>query len=157
MAYFDALRAQWTTLPAGDTPAQKLAAINALTLAGPAVDVPVGEVAGYLALQGKLSALQAYAASPPAGANATAVVAAKELVTLLGAPSVSVFRMSDAATATAVRNFLNALTADAATGITAQDVAALLGLAATTLPWWQASGYSSPIAQSDLDAAGGLS
>ena len=69
MAYYDALIAKWATLPSGDTTAQKLAALNALTVAGPIVDVSVSAVVGYLGLNGKLSGLIKYAANPPATAG----------------------------------------------------------------------------------------
>ena len=140
MAYYDALTALWATLPAGDTTAQKLAAVNAMTVAGPKQDVPIGAVAGYLALQGKLAALQDYAAAKTG--QPQAVVAARELVTLLAAPSVSSFRMSDPATYGAIAAFLNALAGDAASGITSGDVTALLALAqAPDISWCGANGY----------------
>jgi hypothetical protein len=154
MAYYDALVARWATL-AGTT-AEKLAAINALTIAGPMTDVTVAAVVATLALSGKLAGLQAYAQSPPSNANAEALVAARELVALLSSPNAPPFRMSDPTVYATIQNFLAALVADAATGIGATDEAALLSLAATTVPWWKANGYASPISQGDLDAAGGL-
>jgi hypothetical protein len=154
MAYYDALIARWATL-AGTT-AEKLAAINALTVAGPTTDVSVSAVVAYLALSGKLAGLEAYAQNPPSNADAQALVAARELVALMSSPNAPPFRMSDPAVYATVEGFLSALVADAATGITAENQAALLALAATAIPWWQASGYASPISQGDLDAAGGL-
>lgn len=160
MAYYDALVAKWATL-AGTT-AEKLAAIDALTLAGPNQDVRATAVVGYLALAGKLAGLQAYAAS--ASTSAPAGVAAKQFFALLSIPSFTAFEMSDPTVYQAVEAWLNAWAADSATGITADNVAAILALAATTLPWWQApvasggGGLTSPVSQNDLDAVvGGLS
>lgn len=156
MAYYDALKTAWAALPSGDTTAQKLTAINAATVAGPAQDVPIGDVVAYLALQGKLSGLQAYVMAGTG--NATALTAAKELLTLLSTPSVTVFRMSNAETYATVQNFLEDLAADSGSGsgITSADVTNLLALAATAEPWWQSAGYTSPISLNDLEAAGGL-
>lgn len=155
MAYYDALVAKWATL--SGTTAQKLAAINALTVAGPNQDVPVGTVVGYLALQGKLSGLQAYVVSTPPPA-ATPLTAAKELLTLLSTPSVTVFQMSVPSVYSAVEAFLDALAADPNSGIVSADVAALLALAAgPEVLWTAANGYPpGGINMNDLVAAGGL-
>lgn len=156
MAYYDALAAKWATL--SGTTTEKLSAINTLTVAGSNADVSVSSVLGYLALNGKLSNLLAYAASPPAGANAQAVVAAKEVSALFSTASFTTFAMSNAAIYAGVQGFISALVADAAnTGITAADMSALLALAATTMPWWQSAGYTSSFNTNDLAAAGGLS
>lgn len=154
MAYYDALVAKWATLTG--TTAEKLAAVNALTVAGPNIDVPASEVIGYLALNGKLSALQAYAASPPSGATAGAVTAAKELIALFSLPTFATFQMSNSIVYGGVSQFLGALASDPASGVTSQDEASLLAMAATALPWWQSAGYTSPINENDLAAAGGL-
>lgn len=154
MAYYDALVAQWTTL--GGTTTEKLAAINTLTQDAPKVDVSISAVVAYLALRGKLATLQAYAANPPGNVNAQALIAARELTALIASPNAPPFRMSDATVYAAIQNFLAALASDNATGLTADDPPALLALAAAKIPWWQAHGYSSPITQGDLDAAGGL-
>jgi len=154
MDYYDALAAKWATL-AGTTE-EKLAAINAITIDGPKIDVPISAVVAYLALSGKLAALQAYAAAPPANAEAQALIAARELVALIASPNAPPFRMSQATVYAKVQAFLAALAADAASGVTAEDQNALLALAATTIPWWQSAGYSAPIGTGDLDAAGGL-
>lgn len=151
--YYDALKAKWATLTQTPTH-EKLDAVNAPISA--TVDVPVSKVIAYLALQGKLAGLQAYAANPPQGAVAQAVVAAKELVTLLDLTSITIFEMSNPQTYSAIQAFLNALASDTATGVTSTDVANLLAMATTTMPWWKANNYPSPINESDLVAAGGL-
>jgi hypothetical protein len=139
MAYYDALIAQWASLPAGDSTAQKLAAVNAMTVAGPNIDVAVSSVVGYLALNGKLSVLQKYAANPPA---TEAGIAGAELVALLMCPNAPAFRMSDGTTYAAVSAFLNALAGDGNSGIAANDVTALLALATGPMvTWCHANGY----------------
>lgn len=163
MAYYDALIAKWATL-SGTTEA-KLAAINALTVAGPNVDVPVSAVVGYLGENLKLAKLQAYAtAAMQAPAPTEAQIAGAELMALFGmginAPA---FRMSDPTKYANMQALLTALAGDTASGIVTADVTALLALSATTIPWWQATvtqdggGLSSTVSQADLDAAGGLS
>jgi hypothetical protein len=161
MSYYDALVSLWATLPAGDTTDQKLAAVNAMTVAGSKQDVPVGEVVGYLALQGKLSALQDYAAAKVGAAQP--VMAARELVTLLATPSVTSFRTSDPAAYATISGFLTALAGDANSGITSADAAALLALAAgPAITWCRANGYpdAAPniggggLTMIDLEAAG---
>jgi hypothetical protein len=151
MAYYDAFISKWNTL--SGTTAQKLAEINALTVPGPNQDVPASQVIGYLALNGKLSGLQAYAASAP---NTTAGVAARELVALFAMPTFSTFEMSNPTIYDGVEGFLTALAGDPNSGITSSDVTALLAMAATTEPWWQANGYTSAFNENDLEAAGGL-
>lgn len=154
MAYYDALIAKWATLTG--TTADKLAQINALTAPGPIIDVPVSAIVSYLALNGKLATLTAYAASPPQGANTTAIIAAKELVALIASPNAGPFRMSISAVYSGVHTFLDALVSDASTGITAADETKILALAQPQIPWWQSSGYPGPLNQYDLQAAGGL-
>jgi hypothetical protein len=57
--YYDALVAKWATL--SGTTAEKLAAINALTLAGPNVPVPVLQVMTYLRTNNLWMAIKASA------------------------------------------------------------------------------------------------
>ncbi len=152
MAYYDALVAEWATLTG--TTADKLAAIDALTVAGPNVDVAPAAIVAYLALAGKLAALLKYAAAPPASA---AGVAAANLAAVLAmgsnAPS---FAMSQPGVYAQMDAMRGARAGAAASGLSAAAAAALLALAATTTPWWRAAGYSSPIGAGDLAAAGGL-
>lgn len=165
MAYYTALAVAWSagTVPSGVTgnaltglsTANKLAAINAWTVPGPNMDVGAGQVLGYLALQGKWTPLQTYASTGTG--QATAILAAKELVALLSSPAFSTFQMSISAVYMAVAGFLAALAADSGSGILTADVNALLSLAATTTLWWSSIGLTSPISSSDLAAAGGLS
>ncbi|HZT90279.1 MAG TPA: hypothetical protein VFA12_20230 [Stellaceae bacterium] len=141
-----------TALIGSMTNQQKADAINGWVVAGSKVDVPIGSVIAYLALQGKLTGLQTYVAGT--GQQPQSLVAAKELLTLLSTPSITSFQMSNPATGTAVENFLNALAADSASGIVAADVTALLAMADTTVLWRVANGYADPITIMDLEAAG---
>jgi hypothetical protein len=154
MAYYDALIAKWATLTG--TTGDKLAALNALTVPGPIIDVPISAVVSYLALSGKLFGLSAYASAPPAGSNSTAIVAAKELVSLIASPNAGPFRMSIPSVYSGVHTFLDALVADPNTGITSADEASILALAQPLIPWWKANGYPGALNQYDLQAAGDL-
>lgn len=152
MPYYTALQSAWngttqpptgvtgTGLTAGMTTAQKLAAVNAWTVAGSNVDVAPSQVVRYLGINGKLAGLLKYAATPPATA---AGLAAAELAAVLemgvNAPP---FYASQPADYAALQNMLNALAGDANSGLTAADVAALLALAkGPQIAWCQANGY----------------
>jgi hypothetical protein len=156
-AYYVALQTQWATLTG--TTAAKLAAINALTVAGPNVDVSVSSVVAYLALNAKLSTLQNYAQTAVAGtgsATIQSVMAARELIALIGCPNAPSFGTSVLAVYTVLSGMLAALVSDPNTGLVSADQTALLALAATTIPWWQANGYAGPFTAPDLVNAGGL-
>lgn len=157
MAYYDALAALWATLSSADTTAQKLATVNAMTVPGNPVDVPISAVVGYLGLSGKLLTLEAYAAGPPPGSQPAPIAAAKLFAAMFGSSNAPPFQMSQPAVYSAIDAYLNALTSDVNTGIAAADVTALLALAGgPPVPWWKANGYTSPFNENDLAAAGGL-
>ncbi len=119
---------------AGQTDAQIAATLQAMTVMGPNLDVPVGSVIAYLALQGKLSGLKRYVAAGTGSAQA--LVAADELLTILSSPNVKSFALSSPSVYTALQGFLGALVADTAnSGITSTDEAALLGMAANIMPF----------------------
>jgi hypothetical protein len=63
MAYYDALSAKWATLQG--TAAEKLAAVNGETVAGPRVDVQVSTVFGRLLLTGAYWNLAGFAQAAP--------------------------------------------------------------------------------------------
>lgn len=172
MANYAALIAAWnsTALPSGVnaagtplsssmTSAQKLAAVNGWTVAGPNVDVPVSAIVGYLGLNAKLATLIKYAATAPA---TEAGVAGAELIAVIQCPNAPGFRTSQASVLATLQTMLSALAGDVNSGIAAGDVTALLALAATTMAWWQAptaqngAGLTSPVTEADLEAAGGL-
>ena len=158
MAYYDALKVKWATL--SGTTAEKLAAINALTVAGPNVDVAVSTVVGKLMLTGAYLPLAQFAqgANNADQTHDAALAAAKTLMALVAVPNAPAFAMSDAASFTAIKQMMDAILAQesaaaGSTGFTSAVHDALLSLCATTAPWWQAKGYTSPIGQGDLDAA----
>lgn len=153
MTNYAPLTAIWGAI-SGSTDTAKLATLNAMTVAGPPQDVPLGSVIGYLGLAGKLKPLIAYASAPPSGAVPASVAVAEALVTLLQMPNAPGFSMSNPTTYAAVNGMLTQLVADPLSGIAAADPAALLALSATTVPWWQANGFNGPLNQNDLNAAG---
>jgi hypothetical protein len=154
MTNYAPLQAEWPNL--SGTTAQKIATLNAMTVAGPNQDVPVSSVVAYLALDLKLATLKNYAASPPSGSNASVVAVAQNFVAMLSVNEPPPFEMSNPMIYSAISGFLTTLATDTNTGIVTADVTALLALAATTLPWWEANGYAGPITGDDLAAAGGL-
>lgn len=150
MTDWTALKTKWATLTG--TVAQNLAAINALSVPGPAIDVPASQVVRYLSVKGKLAGLLKYAASPPA---IEAGLAAAELAAVLAmGGNAPPFYMSQAADNAAISAMLSALAADAASGVALDDVTALLALSTPPIPWWQANGYPAPFNGHDLVAAG---
>lgn len=153
MAYYSALQTEWANL--SGTTAQKLAAINALTSAGPNQDIPIPSIIAYLALNNKLVPFQNYANGSTG--NAAAIQAAKTFFMLAATPGISSIQTSNATVAAQFAAMLGAVIADMAnSGITSADETAVMAYAATTVPWWQANGYSSPFNDNDLAAAGGL-
>lgn len=159
MAYYDALAAKWATLTG--TTASKLSQINVLTLPGPNADVAVSAVVGKLMLSGAYLPLAAFAQS---AMNSTvthdnALGAAKMLMAIITTPNAPSFQMSDPASYAGIKGMMDAILAQetatpGSTGFTQMVHDALLALAATTVPWWQANGYSSPFNTNDLAAAG---
>lgn len=161
MAYYDALTAKWATLPSADTTAQKLAAINALAVAGPSVDVSVSSVVGVLILNGAYQTLKTFAAGSTTGVatHDAALAAAQTLINWVTIPNAPGLAMSNATVYAEVATMAAAILAQetaaaGTTGFTQGVHDALLALAATTIPWWQSAGYSSPIGSGDLQAAG---
>ena len=162
MTYYTALATEWAAITAanpGYTSAQKLAAINALAVPGPTVDVAASAVLGYLMLNVKLGALQAYAASPPNGSSPSVVALVVELLSAFSYPAFGTFQASNPTVYSTLNTMLTAMTTDAHTGLTSTDVTAIMALAQTTIPWWQATiaqgggGLSSPVGVGDLSAA----
>lgn len=136
MVDFTALVAKWPSI-SGSTLQEQIDAINALTVAGPNINVQPSQVVRYLALNLKLAGIMKYAASPPATLAGTC---AAELVAILNmGQNAPPFYTSDPTDFAALQAMLNALAGDADSGITTPDVTALLALAETAMPWWQAS------------------
>jgi hypothetical protein len=142
-----------TAITTAMTAQQKLAAIEGWTVAGPVQDVTVAQVVGYLAIAGKLTALQSYAASPPSGAAASGVAAAKDFMTLLALGGSTPIAMSEAQIAAGVETLLAALVADSTnSGIAASDQTALLALAQGAPQRWDRT----PVAQGGAGLPGTL-
>jgi hypothetical protein len=176
MAYYDALIAAWngatqpptgvtgTALTSQMTTAQKIAAVNTWTVPGPNADVPVSSVIGNLMLSGAYLTLEAFSQSATNSneVHDTALVSAKLLIALVTTPNAPIFNMSDAGRYSVIKSMLDALLAQetasaGSVGVTQSVHDMLLGLCATTAPWWQSAGLSGLVSQADLDAAGGLS
>ena len=142
MIDYSALRSIWPTL--SGTVADKVATINAMTVVYPA--------------------LASFAASAGNG-NAThdaALGAAKVLMAWVTAPNAPRIKMSDPTVYATVSGMAAALVAQetaapGSTGFTAPFSASLIGLSASTTPWWQANGLTGPVTEPDLANAGGLS
>jgi hypothetical protein len=91
-----ALAQLWPSLNAGTT-AAKIAQVNAMTVAGPNVDVGIPQVAGYLFLQGIYPTMTAFAAGSSTG-NAThdaALTALKTFVAWISLPNAPPVHFSD--------------------------------------------------------------
>lgn len=147
------LRTAYASLsPVPATLTEAAATLNAQTQTV-TVNVPVQSIAGYLGSQNKLVGFLEWAASPPTGASATAVNAAKALADAIqDSGALPIFQMTNSAIAANMENDLAALVSPGTgvTGpITATDQAAILALASQTVPVWQP-----PIQPADLQTAG---
>ncbi|HEY8837232.1 MAG TPA: hypothetical protein VIO16_06020 [Dehalococcoidia bacterium] len=139
MAYYDALVAKWATLT-GTTQA-RLDAVNALTIPGPNVPVPVLQVMTYLRENNLWMAIKA-ATATSAGAAAA--------VDYNSDPRVQTLDVSLA--------IVQGMLADLVThGLLSQAQSdAIVAMGAPPVLWWQANGYTGPFSAPDLQAAGGL-
>lgn len=158
MAYYDALAAKWATLTG--TTDEKIAAANALTLPGPAVDVAVSAIEGALGLAGSLTAIEDWLdTSPPLGEARTS---AKELMRTIVSPHVMTFQTSKPEVLATLTAMLGSLVAVVPPLLASEQVNALLAMAQTTVPWWGAptedggAGLSGPVSETDLQPAGDL-
>lgn len=142
MAYYDALITKWSTLTPGTTSA-KLAQINAITVAGPAVPMIIPTYRIYNVIDPtEFGALTA--------GNQQLVRDILNMGTVDGSPG------------TAIRARMVALFSNAS-GPTRLALAAIAAtFDAPQIPWWQATVVQGggelrgPVALSDLAAAGGL-
>ena len=156
----DALAPKWaviTTANPGFTTAQKLAALNALMVAGPNADVPVPTVVALLEGQGVYATFFAYCAHAiatlEAGGTLTgAQQAAANWAAFIATPGISSVQTSVPAVYSMVSTMMSAIASDSASGLTGAIVSSLLALAATQIPWWQANGFSGPITSAYLTA-----
>lgn len=145
MAYYDALVAKWMTL-SGSTEA-KLTAVNALTVPGPNVPVPVLQVMTYLRTNNLWMAIKAATATSPGAAAA---------VDYNSDPRVQTLDMS----LPIVQTMLADLVTHAL--FTQAQSDAIKAMGNTTIPWWQATiaqgggALNGPVSLADLGPAGNL-
>ena len=146
MTYYDALVAKWATLAPGTT-AQKLSVINALTVPGANMPVPVLQVMTYLRTNNLWMAIKAATAASAGAAAAVDYNSDQRVQTLDVSLPIVRGMLADLVT----HGLLSQAQSDA-----------IIAMGTPSLPWWQATvaqgggGYSSPISLSDLAAAGGL-
>lgn len=153
----DTLSVEWATITSANpsaTTQQKLAILNATTVPVAArQDVSVAQVIGYLALNLKLDALLNYAAAAPTTGATAAQIVARNLARQLTLPNPPNFGTSDPTIYTTLSNALNAIAGDAMSGITSADTTTLLAMSQSPpILWWQANGFSEPIAERYLTA-----
>jgi hypothetical protein len=149
----ESLAALWPTL--NGTVDEKLTAVNALMVDGQTVDVSVSAVSGYLALHLKLAGLFAYADNPPSDANSAALVAAKNLAAVLRLANAPSFNTANTQTYSVLEASLSMIASDPKSGLTPDDVTALMKLAQTKLSWVRSVGYQQDmLSQDDLIRAG---
>lgn len=137
MAYYDALKAIWSSL-SGTTDA-KLAALNAMTVAGPNAPVDVVTATNYMRQNGTWYAIKA-----AAGSN-QAAFAAVDLVNDLRVQTID-FSLPIVVQMGAMLVSANLMTQAQWDG--------LMALSKTTIPWWQSVGLNSPVGIGDLEATG---
>jgi len=157
-----ALAQLWPSLN-GATTADKIAQVNAMTVAGPNVDVSISQVAGYLLLQGIYPTVVAFAASSPNNdaVHDGALTALKTFTAWLTIPNAPPVHMSDPTVFAQVSAMAGAVAAQEAatpgsTGFTSGVYNGLLALGQTKQPWWQANGFYAPVTLADA-ANNGLS
>jgi hypothetical protein len=153
-----ALAQLWPSLTAGTT-AAKVAQVNAMTVAGPNVDVGIPQVAGYLLLQGIYPTVQTFATSNYStnGSDPVhdrALTALKTFVAWISIPNAPPVHFSDPTVYALITAFAGAVAAQetatpGSTGFTQAVHDGLLALGQTTQPWWQANGFFAPVTLAD--------
>jgi len=139
MSYYTALINEWPNLTPGTT-AAKLAQINALTVSGA---VPTTLYVSGAQLLNCINWAE-FAALTAAQQSNLLMLCVNDGLLLGGSANIGF--MADGMILAYFPNH------------SGPTIVALTALAqASVQPWWQANGYSSPITQSDLTAAGGLS
>ena len=132
-----------------------------MSVAGPNVDISISQLAGYLLLEGVYPTLVAFSGGSP---NSTqphdgALTAAKTFVAWIALPGAPPVHMSDPTVFAAFNQLAAAIVAQetsspGTTGCTQAVLNGVLALAQTTLPWWRANGFSSPLTVTDASNAG---
>jgi hypothetical protein len=156
-ATITALRAKWAAYPSSMTTSDKLAALNSLSVPGPARDVQRSEIKKVLQGGGVFDRMQAYVANP-AAATQPCLTATNYILALVTyeASLNPVLATSIPANLAAIQVLVPNLLADPANGMTPATLTAVMALITPGVPWWQANGFSGPILVSDLIAAGNL-
>ena len=163
MSYYDALIAKLATLSGTD--AEKIAAVNALTVPGPRVNVAVSSVVGQMILSGVYLKLATFAKSAPTGdpTHDTALAYAATFMALVTSPNAPEFATANPTSYAIIQGMMDAILAQetaspGSIGFTQAVHDGLLGLSATAVPWWQASvahgggGLNGSVSQNDLDS-----
>lgn len=161
MAYYTALITEWNTL--SGTTDVKISLVNGAIIPGPNKDITIPSLVGYLLLSGAYLPLSAFSNTAQNG-NIThdiALNAAKTLMAIITVPYTPTLQTSLPAVYTTISTLsasilANEIATPGSIGFTQAVHDGLLALAATTVPWWEANGYSGPISYGDLAAAGGL-
>ena len=157
---YTALQNEWPLLAAGTT-AQKLAQINAMTVApSGTLDVSASAIFNVLLRTGEWGNIELMSRPMPTATlgqalNATDANVAKLITFARIVQSGLTIPTSDPTIATSINSLLTQMVA--AHLIAASTQTAIVALAVKgTVPWWEANGYEAPINASDLAAAGGL-
>lgn len=146
MAYYDNLIAKWPSLTSTTT-ADKLAEINALTVAGPRKPVPIAEVMDYLRTNNLWLPIKQSAAKLAAG-DTTASLGAAAAVDLNDDMRMQNINFD----LQIVQEMLADLVAHNLLSQAHSD--ALNAMGNSTVPWWQANGYKRQISKGDVVVAG---
>jgi hypothetical protein len=149
-----ALSQLWPTLT-GST-ADKVAQVNAMTVAGPNVDVSIQQVSGFLLLQGIYPTVVSFAEGSPNGnpIHDGALTALKTFIAWIGIPNPPDVHFGDPTVAAQIAAFAAVVAAQetaspGSTGFTQAVHDGLLALGQTTQPWWQANGFYAPVTLAD--------
>jgi len=137
VAYYDALVTEWATLTG--TTSAKLAAVNALTVAGPVEPVPVLSIMTYLRANNLWMTIKS-----------SATPGAQAAVDYNSDPRVQTLDVTLPITQGMLADLVSH------TLLTQAQSNAITALGNTSVPWWQANGYSGPFSEPDLQAAGNL-
>lgn len=153
---YTALSTIWATYPASMSTSQKMAALNATIVPGPAVNVSRTSIKAILQGAGVLDTMQAYIANPAATQPALTATNYLLAVIIFEATLGDVLQTSVPANLTMIENLGPDLLADPANGMTQAILTQIMNLITPGVPWWQANGFSGPVLVSDLIAAGNL-
>lgn len=156
MPDYAALKAAIAAQPSGTTDAEIIAAVNAAAIAVTA-DVPTSAVADYLAEQNLFAGFEAWAASPPTGASAASIAAAKSLAFAFSNVALfPTFAMTNPTIATQMENNLAALV-DPGSGVTgpisSTDQTNILAMASNLISQASQWGWPSGITEGDIQTA----